>query len=369
MVQARLDAEGGDAKRVLRAAAVFGERFSRAGVAALLGGDGELGDVSRRDRSPGGARAGRARHDARRRRRTSEFTFAHALVREAAYAMLTDEDRALGPPTGRRAGWSRRGSATRWRWPSTSAAAASRRAPCAGTSARPREALRANDLGAAIERAEMGMASGAAAARRGAAAAHPGRGARLARRAGRGRASARWRRPRCWRRAAPPGCARRAQAIIAAGKHGRLDVVEQQVRLAGETARAAGRGRAQRADHLPGVGRQLPGVRRAHRRGRRADARGSPRRRSTPRRSSRRRLALVHQVRAARASAAGDLGRCLSGLESALQAFEQAGDLRNACAVRANLGYVYSRAGRLPARRGGAAAGAGARPTAWACTT
>ena len=46
-----------------------------------------------------------------------------------------------------------------------------------------------------------------------------------------------------------------------------------------------------------------------------------------------------------RASAAGDLGRCLTGLESALQAFEQAGDLRNACAVRTNLGYMYSELG------------------------
>ena len=56
-------------------------------------------------------------------------------------------------------------------------------------------------------------------------------------------------------------------------------------------------------------------------------------------------LGLVHQVRAARASAAGDLGRCLGGLESALQAFEQAGDLRNACAVRTNLGYLYCELG------------------------
>ena len=80
--------------------------------------------------------------------------------------------------------------------------------------------------------------------------------------------------------------------------------------------------------------------------GRRADARGSPRLGGRlPRRSSRRRWALVHQVRAARASAAGDLGRCLGGLESALQAFEQAGDLRNACAVRTNLGYVYCELG------------------------
>ena len=56
-------------------------------------------------------------------------------------------------------------------------------------------------------------------------------------------------------------------------------------------------------------------------------------------------LGLVHQVRAVRASAAGDLGRCLAGLESALQAFEQAGDLRNACAMRTNLGYLYSELG------------------------
>ena len=42
MVQARLDAEGDDAKRILRAASIFGERFSRAGLAALLGGEAEL---------------------------------------------------------------------------------------------------------------------------------------------------------------------------------------------------------------------------------------------------------------------------------------------------------------------------------------
>ncbi|MES1208801.1 MAG: serine/threonine-protein kinase PknK, partial [Pseudomonadota bacterium] len=36
-------------------------------------------------------------------------------------------------------------------------------------------------------------------------------------------------------------------------------------------------------------------------------------------------LALLQQVRAVRASSAGDLGRCLTGLEAALQAFEQAG--------------------------------------------
>ena len=63
-------------------------------------------------------------------------------------------------------------------------------------------------------------------------------------------------------------------------------------------------------------------------------------------------LALVHQARAARASAAGDLGRCLSAFESALHAFELAGDLRNACAVRTNLGYLYCELGDLQRAEG-----------------
>src|SRR6185369_6732573 len=88
MVQARLDAEGSDAKRVLRAAAVFGERFSRTGVAALLGGEGALGDVSDAiDRLA--ARELVARATTPEGRGHVDLTFAHALVREAAYAMLT----------------------------------------------------------------------------------------------------------------------------------------------------------------------------------------------------------------------------------------------------------------------------------------
>src|SRR5262249_954607 len=39
MVQARLDALGGEAKRVLRAASIFGQIFYTGGVVALLGGE------------------------------------------------------------------------------------------------------------------------------------------------------------------------------------------------------------------------------------------------------------------------------------------------------------------------------------------
>src|SRR5262249_4095499 len=95
MVQARLDVEGGEAKRVLRAASVFGERFSRAGVAALLGGEGQLMDVAHwLDHLA--ARELVARAATGERREDLELTFTHALVREAAYAMLTNEDRVLG---------------------------------------------------------------------------------------------------------------------------------------------------------------------------------------------------------------------------------------------------------------------------------
>jgi eukaryotic-like serine/threonine-protein kinase len=341
MVQARLDAEGSDAKRVLRAAAVFGERFSRTGVAALLGGDGALGDVSDViDRLA--ARELVARATTPEGGGHAEFTFAHALVREAAYAMLTDDDRALGHRLAgawlEQAGFGdamalaehfRRGGepARAVRWYERAAA----------------EALRANDLGAAIERAEMGMTSGAAAAEAGAlrliqAEAHVWRG-ELAEAERQALAAAEMLAPgsAAWLRA-------QGEAIIAAGKHGRLDVVEQQVRLAGDTARAAdAAARNAQIICLSWAANYLVF-------GGRIDAADALVRRIAEEAVDAAQVepqafALVHQVRAARASAAGDLGRCLSGLESALQAFEQAGDLRNALSVRANLGYVYSELG------------------------
>jgi eukaryotic-like serine/threonine-protein kinase len=97
MVQARLDALGEDPRRVLRAASVFGQTFSRTGVGSLL---------SERDRQilpmcldalaareivfpRGGDGADGGGPD-------DEYVFRHALLRDAAYAMLTEGDRALG---------------------------------------------------------------------------------------------------------------------------------------------------------------------------------------------------------------------------------------------------------------------------------
>ena len=346
LVQARLDGEDPDARRVLRAASIFGERFSRAGVTYLLGGDG----------AGAGARAAEwldllctrellTRVPAATGPRGAgdvELMFAHALVREAAHAMLTDEDRVLGH---RLAGeWlEQMGSsdamalAEHFRLgdePGRSVAWYQRAAE---------QALKANDLGAAIERAELGLTAGAAGERAGAlrliqAEGHVWRGElALA--------------ERCAREAAAdlpvggaPWLRAQGQAVVAAAKLGKLDEVEAQVREVSGVAPDFGArsaqimclcwganylifgGRYAVADEIMAIVGDLAGDLSE------IDLQA---------------VALVQQVRSVRASIAGDLGACLNGLETALLAFEQAGDLRNACTIRCNMGYLYCELGDL----------------------
>jgi eukaryotic-like serine/threonine-protein kinase len=94
MVKARLESMEPDARRVLRAASVFGQTIWRDAVSKLLGDvplpvlSGWLGLLAEREvfterkesRYPG----------------DPELVFRHALVRDAAYDMLTEEDRTLG---------------------------------------------------------------------------------------------------------------------------------------------------------------------------------------------------------------------------------------------------------------------------------
>jgi len=89
MAQARLEQLPASSRRVLRAASAFGERCWTSAVHALLG-DGP--DTSAELESL-------ARHELLRRAEESsfpgevEYRFRHALLREAAYAMLTEDDR------------------------------------------------------------------------------------------------------------------------------------------------------------------------------------------------------------------------------------------------------------------------------------
>lgn len=86
VAQAALDRIEGDARRVLRAASVFGGAFRKEGVAELLGAsdglDGWLDELL-------------ARQLLQRGNDASEYVFRHDLLREAAYATLTEDDRRL----------------------------------------------------------------------------------------------------------------------------------------------------------------------------------------------------------------------------------------------------------------------------------
>ena len=95
MVEARLEGLETEARRVLRAASIFGEVFWHSGIASLLGGPGR----SHKTQDWLSALVERevlVRRNESRFPGEQEFAFRHALLREGAYAMLTDGDRVLG---------------------------------------------------------------------------------------------------------------------------------------------------------------------------------------------------------------------------------------------------------------------------------
>jgi len=95
MVQRRLDALTPDQRRVLRAASVFGETFWRGAVLAHVGdASNPISRVDDRLRDLVATELVSERGSSRFAGE-QELVFRHAIVREAAYAMLTDDDRAL----------------------------------------------------------------------------------------------------------------------------------------------------------------------------------------------------------------------------------------------------------------------------------
>ncbi|HTV17837.1 MAG TPA: protein kinase [Polyangiaceae bacterium] len=91
MVQSRIERLGPEARRVLRAASVFGERCWDTGVDEVIGGGADAGTLLRSladDELLIAAAESRYAH-------TREYRFRHALLRDAAYAMLTSDDRRV----------------------------------------------------------------------------------------------------------------------------------------------------------------------------------------------------------------------------------------------------------------------------------
>ncbi|WP_437783786.1 protein kinase domain-containing protein [Sorangium sp. So ce1097] len=95
MMQSRLEGLAPDARRVLRAGSVFGGVFWRGAAGALLGAeadeahlDAQLDELARSELI--------TRLHASTFQGEVAYAFRHALVRDAAYEMLTEEDRQLG---------------------------------------------------------------------------------------------------------------------------------------------------------------------------------------------------------------------------------------------------------------------------------
>jgi eukaryotic-like serine/threonine-protein kinase len=158
MAQARLEGLDPESRRLLRAGAIFGGRFPRGGALALWG---DLDD---------GAAVDRLLSDLVEREllepALSEvhgeptYAFRHALVREAAYAMLTAHDRQLGHRLA--AGWlAEAGVADPVLLAEHHERGGEPERAVAGYLAAARDALEGNDLAAVLARVERGLACGA----------------------------------------------------------------------------------------------------------------------------------------------------------------------------------------------------------------
>ncbi|WP_170319353.1 serine/threonine-protein kinase [Polyangium spumosum] len=159
MVEARLAALPSDVRHFLRAASVFGEVFWPNGVRRLLGGRRPVNVDAALDEAV--AREIVTRRSSRRFVGEEEYAFRHALLREGAYAMLTERDRVLGH--GLAGGWLERVGepdpavlAMHFERGGKGSRAAHWHARAAQT------AMRGNDLQAGLRAVERGLAAGPA---------------------------------------------------------------------------------------------------------------------------------------------------------------------------------------------------------------
>lgn len=352
MVQARLDAMAPELRRVLRAASVFGERFWGGGVEVLCGaGKGELAGWLEELRAH---EVVAPRPDSAIRHQ-QEWSFRHALIRDAAYAMLTADDRSLGhrlaaewleavgerDPVRLAEHHERGGAAVRatgW-W---------RRAA--------EQALAGSDLDAALVHCARAVEAGAMGATLGAvrliaAEAHDWRGEFSAAEAA-ARDALGWLAPGAGSASDQAGWFVAAGILAtAAGVQGRRDVLDE---LAARLDRELGTiDDARGAATMQGDAREALAATRLveqliiHGKAAAADellarlSRGlSGNRTLGPALAGR-----VHAALALRARFGGDVAGNLVAVRAAIQCFEQAGDQRNACARRERLGYALLEVG------------------------
>jgi eukaryotic-like serine/threonine-protein kinase len=333
VVQGRLERLEADARRVLRAASVYGQRFWRGAVTALLGGVARdtparawLDELVERELI--------AKAPASRFPGEDELYFRHALIREAAYGMLTDADRQLGHSLA--ATWLERAGegepimlAEHHERGGDPAAAIDhyRRAS--------EQALAAGDFAAAAARAERGVACGAKGEMRGAlrlaeAEAHKWIGEHAAALVEGREAMG----------LSPPGGARwfaaAGEAAEAAGKLGDVETLTAIGQALREASRRPACKLAARATPIAHAAFQLFNIGRYEL----AQALLDQVEFADEDVTEPGILARIHQVRSSRAMFAGDAGAYLVSELAAAREFERAGDERYACMQRGHVGYA-----------------------------
>ena len=343
ILQSRLDALGVATRRVLRAASVFGQRFWPDGVAALIGGtlmDVErcLGELVRSEvivASASTSYPGR-----------TEYAFRSAIVRDAAYAMLTAGDQTLGHRL-----------AAEWllelgeQDPMTLGQHFLRADELARAMAffqrAAEQALEANDLWAALVRAELAVFCGAEGDRLGVlellkAEANRWRG-ELAdcERSAIAAASILPAGSAAWFRAA-------GEIVFAAGRQGHLGEVSAWATRAANQEPMPGARSSQVACLAAGARQlfdagQVALAEELHARTISLAA-GAPDLEGVA-------AAEVHRMRGARARHRGDAEADLLACQAALEAFTAAGDLRSACNAEVSLGSAFASVGELERAR------------------
>jgi tRNA A-37 threonylcarbamoyl transferase component Bud32/tetratricopeptide (TPR) repeat protein len=335
VVSARIDRLEPGARRTLRAASVFGQQFWKGAVVSLLGAQRAsetarwLEHLVEREVI---VKRGRGKFPGE-----DEYTFRHALVREAAYAMLVGEDRVLGHRLA--AAWLEEAGE---RDALTLAEHFDRGQASAGAvvwyQRAAEQALEGNDLDAAIARGERAVGLGAegaalAALRQVQAEAYKWRGANAEAAAAARQALA----------AVPRGsgtwCAAAGEVVAASGKLGDrvalLDMAQELLALPAGAGGAAQTVATARAATQVALGGQTDIAERLLARlGSGAGAASDPAV-----------AGWVLEARAIAAGAGGDPGSRVRLADAAAESFDAAGDLRNACLQRVSVGYAYNEIG------------------------
>jgi tetratricopeptide (TPR) repeat protein len=326
-MQARLDALGPEHRRVLRAASVHGGRFTRDGLAAILGGQDAALDARLADLVGGewlvevdGALA-----------------FVHALVQETAYQLTTDDDRRLGH---RRAGehLERHGDGE----PAVIAEhflrsdAPERAGPWLLRAAE--QALGGNDLARAAELASRALDVSQSPDVRGGALHVRAEATRF-----RGDYAGSIVDARAAVQLLTPGTPRYylalGEAIASSSFAGDHDGVAELALLAQHTTPLPGAEEARAVCLARGCIQMIENARHEQVDALLADLRGVDLHRSQHA------TAWVCWLGAMRALSVGDLGTFVAETETALRAFRAVGEIRNVCSHRTNLAYAYSELG------------------------